>query len=90
MERALDAGAHIVNGQKVWTSYAGLVTGANSSFAPTRALLNTKTHGPSRGYEIAPASRFGPLRQMTGESEFKRAVLRDVRVPVENVLGKVE
>jgi alkylation response protein AidB-like acyl-CoA dehydrogenase len=30
-----------------------------------------------------------PLRQMTGESEFCELFFRDVRVPAENVLGKV-
>ncbi|MGA8555782.1 MAG: acyl-CoA dehydrogenase family protein, partial [Candidatus Acidiferrales bacterium] len=37
----------------------------------------------SRGVEVRP------LRQMTGESEFNELFFRDVRVPVANVLGKV-
>src|SRR5260370_39619285 len=30
-----------------------------------------------------------PLRQMTGETEFNELFFHDVRVPVENVVGKV-
>jgi alkylation response protein AidB-like acyl-CoA dehydrogenase len=37
----------------------------------------------SKGVEVRP------LRQMTGESEFNEIFFRDVRVPVDNVLGKV-
>jgi alkylation response protein AidB-like acyl-CoA dehydrogenase len=37
----------------------------------------------------SPGVEVRPLRQMTGESEFNEMFFRDVRVPVENVLGKV-
>jgi alkylation response protein AidB-like acyl-CoA dehydrogenase len=37
----------------------------------------------------SPGVEVRPLRQMTGESEFNELFFRDVRVPVENVLGKV-
>ena len=37
----------------------------------------------------SPGVEVRPLRQMTGESEFSEIFFRDVRVPVENVLGKV-
>src|SRR6266576_379199 len=37
----------------------------------------------------SPGVAVRPLRQMTGESEFNEIFLRDVHVPAENVLGKV-
>ena len=37
----------------------------------------------------SPGVEVRPLKQMTGESEFCEIFFRDVRVPVENVLGKV-
>jgi alkylation response protein AidB-like acyl-CoA dehydrogenase len=37
----------------------------------------------------SPGVEVRPLRQMTGESEFTEVFFRDVRVPVENVVGKV-
>ncbi len=36
-----------------------------------------------------PGVEVRPLRQMTGETEFNEIFFRDVRVPVENVVGKV-
>jgi len=36
-----------------------------------------------------PGVEVRPLKQMTGESEFNEIFFRDVRVPKENVLGKV-
>jgi alkylation response protein AidB-like acyl-CoA dehydrogenase len=37
----------------------------------------------------SPGVEVRPLRQLTGESEFCELFFRDVRVPVENVLGQV-
>ena len=68
---------------------AGLAIGANSSCAP---IANVPKH---KGLTVllvdmkSPGVEVRPLRQMTGESEFNELFFRDVRVPVANVLGKV-
>ena len=83
-------GAHyVVNGQKVWTSYGWvgdwceLVVRTDASVAKHKGLTVLLVDMKSPGVEVRP------LRQMTGESEFNEIFFRDVRVPVENVLGQV-
>ena len=88
-EARLDDGDYVVNGQKVWTSYgwAGdwceLVVRTDPAAPKHKGLTVLLVDMKSRGVEVRP------LRQMTGESEFNELFFRDVRVPVENVLGKV-
>ncbi len=88
-EARLDGGHYVVNGQKVWTSYgwAGdwceLVVRTDATAAKHKGLTVLLVDMKSPGVEVRP------LRQMTGESEFNELFFRDVRVPVENVLGKV-
>jgi alkylation response protein AidB-like acyl-CoA dehydrogenase len=85
----LDGGDYIVNGQKVWTSYGWLgdwcelVVRTDQAAPKHRGLTVLLVNMKSPGVEVRP------LRQMTGESEFNEIFFRDVRVPVENVLGKV-
>jgi len=83
------AGDHyIVNGQKVWTSYGWvgdwceLVVRTDANVPKHKGLSVLLIDMKSPGVEVRP------LRQMTGESEFNELFFRDVRVPVENVLGK--
>jgi len=87
---ARSSGDHyIVNGQKVWTSYGWvgdwceLVVRTDAEVAKHKGLTVLLVDMRSKGVEVRP------LRQMTGESEFNELFFRDVRVPVENVLGKV-
>jgi alkylation response protein AidB-like acyl-CoA dehydrogenase len=88
-EARLDGDHHIVNGQKVWTSYGTLgdwcelVVRTDASAAKHKGLTVILVDMKSPGVEVRP------LRQMTGESEFSELFFRDVRVPVENTLGKV-
>jgi alkylation response protein AidB-like acyl-CoA dehydrogenase len=88
-EARLDGDQYVVNGQKVWTSYgwAGnwceLVVRTDSNLPKHKGLTVLLIDMKSPGVEVRP------LRQMTGESEFNEMFFRDVRVPVENVLGKV-
>jgi alkylation response protein AidB-like acyl-CoA dehydrogenase len=88
-EAKLDGDHYIVNGQKVWTSYGWvgdwceLVVRTDSTAAKHKGLTALLVDMKSPGVEVRP------LRQMTGESEFNELFFRDVRVPVANVLGKV-
>src|ERR1700723_2903143 len=88
-EARLEGDHYIVNGQKVWTSYGSfgawceLVVRTDASVAKHKGLTVLLVDMKSPGVEVRP------LRQMTGESEFNELFFRDVRVPAENVLGKV-
>ena len=88
-EARLEGDHYVVNGQKVWTSYGWvgdwceLVVRTDASVAKHKGLTVLLVDMKSPGVEVRP------LRQMTGESEFNELFFRDVRVPVENVLGKV-
>ena len=88
-EARLDGDHYTVSGQKVWTSYGWvgdwceLVVRTDREAAKHKGLTVLLVNMKSAGVEVRP------LRQMTGESEFSELFFRDVRVPVENVLGKV-
>ena len=85
----LDGEAFVVNGQKVWTSYGWaadwceLVVRTDPTVPKHKGLTVMLVDMKSSGVEVRP------LRQMTGESEFTEVFFRDVRVPVENVVGQV-
>jgi alkylation response protein AidB-like acyl-CoA dehydrogenase len=82
-------GHFVLNGQKVWSSYAHI-----ADFCILVALSDPEAPR-YRGltYVIvdmhAPGVEVRPLRQITGEAEFNEIFLSDVEVPVENVLGEV-
>src|SRR5580693_3217074 len=85
----LDGDHYIVNGQKVWTSYGWvgdwceLIVRTDRSAAKHKGLTALLVDMKSPGVEVRP------LRQMTGEPAFNELFFRDVKVPVENVLGQV-
>ncbi len=88
-EARLDGDHFVVNGQKVWTSYGWvgdwceLVVRTDSNVPKHKGLTVLLIDMNSPGVEVRP------LRQMTGESEFGEIFFRDVRVPKDNVLGKL-
>jgi alkylation response protein AidB-like acyl-CoA dehydrogenase len=81
--------AFLVNGQKIWTSFAQLADWClllvrTDREAPkhkgiTCLLLDMHSEGVS----------VRPLRQMSGDSGFNEVFFSDVRVPVAHVLGEV-
>jgi alkylation response protein AidB-like acyl-CoA dehydrogenase len=88
-EARLEGGHYVVNGQKVWTSYGWV---ADWCEVVVRTDPNVPKH---KGLTVllvdmkTPGVDVRPLRQMTGETEFNEVFFRDVRVPVENVVGQV-
>ncbi|WP_374414011.1 acyl-CoA dehydrogenase [Novosphingobium colocasiae] len=79
----------IVNGQKIWTSYA-----QHSQWC--LALVRTSNEGPRhKGISLllidmrSPGITLRPLRQISGENEFNETFFDDVEVPVENLLGPI-
>src|SRR5258707_10467016 len=88
-EARLDGDHYIVNGQKVWTSYGWvgdwceLVVRTDPNAPKHKGLTVLLVDMKSPGVEVRG------LKQMSGESEFCEIFFRDVRVPVENVVGKV-
>ncbi|HLX42690.1 MAG TPA: acyl-CoA dehydrogenase [Bryobacteraceae bacterium] len=88
-EGKLDGDHFVVNGHKCWTSYGWaadwceLVVRTDPSAPKHQGLTVLLVDMKSPGVEVRG------LKQMSGESEFGEIFFRDVRVPIENVLGKV-
>jgi len=82
-------GRFVVNGQKVWSSFARF---ADWCILVTRSDPDSTRH-TGLTYLIvdmhAPGVEVRPLRQITGEAEFSEIFFTDVEVPDENVVGDV-
>ncbi|HYP30011.1 MAG TPA: acyl-CoA dehydrogenase [Blastocatellia bacterium] len=88
-EAVLDGDHFVVNGQKTWTSFGHF---ADWCFAVVRTDPDAPKHKGLTYLLIdmhSPGVSVRPLKQMTGESEFNEVVFQNVRVPVENVVGKI-
>ena len=85
-----DGDAFVVNGQKVWSSFAHiadwciLVTRTDPDAPKHAGLTYLLVDMNSDGVEVRP------LRQVTGDPEFNEIFFNDVRVPVSNVVGAVD
>ena len=85
----LDGDEFVVNGQKVWNSYAHLadwgilLARTNSEVPKHQGLSYFFVKMDSEGLDPRP------LRQMTGGAEFNETFFDNVRIPAENVIGGV-
>jgi alkylation response protein AidB-like acyl-CoA dehydrogenase len=83
-------GGWVVNGQKVWTSYARfadyaiLLARSDRAQPKHRGLTCFALDMRSRGIEIHP------IRQMNGAAEFNQVFLTDVALPDDAVIGEVD
>jgi alkylation response protein AidB-like acyl-CoA dehydrogenase len=88
-EGKLDGDHFIINGHKVWNSYGwiadwcALVVRTDQAAPKHEGLTYILVDMKSPGVEVRPT------KQLSGESEFAELYFKDVRVPVANVLGKV-
>ena len=79
----------IVNGQKIWTSYAQY---SHWCFALVRTDPDALKHKGLSFLLIdmtSPGISIRPLRQISGESEFNETFFDDVEVPVANIVGEI-
>ena len=83
----LDGESFVVNGQKVWTSYAAI---AQKCFCYVRTDPNVPKH---KGISVliidmdTPGLEVRPLKQVGGSSEFAEVFFTDAVVPAENLIG---
>jgi alkylation response protein AidB-like acyl-CoA dehydrogenase len=88
-EAKLDGDHFVVNGHKCWNSYGWaadwceLVVRTDPNVPKHKGLTVLLVDMKTPGVEVRN------LKQMSGESEFCEIFFRDVRVPVANVVGKV-
>jgi alkylation response protein AidB-like acyl-CoA dehydrogenase len=85
----LDGDRFIVNGQKVWTSYA---MAARHCFCYVRTDPAAPKH---KGISVlilemdTPGIDVRPLRHLTGAAEFAEVFFTDVEVPANNLIGQL-
>jgi len=88
--KAVDMGDHyLVNGQKVWTSYANY---ADWIFCLVRTDPQAKKHEGISFLLIDMTTkgvRTAPIRLISGSSPFCETFFEDVRVPKQNLVGKL-
>ena len=86
----LDGDSFVVNGQKVWTSFARY---ADWCMLLARTNVDAPKH---RGITFllvdmhSPGVTVRPLRQISGDEDFNEVFFEDVRVPRANAIGEID
>src|ERR1700761_9310413 len=79
----------VVNGQKVWTSFAKT---ADYGMLVARTNWDVPKH-QGISFFMLPMHQAGvevrPIHQITGESEFNEVFIEDARLPAENLVGEL-
>lgn len=84
-----DGDAFVVNGQKIWTSFAQM---ADYCLLLVRTDFDSPKHKGITCLLVdmrTPGISVRPLRMMSGDSGFNEVFFTDVRVPVTQVLGAI-
>lgn len=84
-----DGDQWVVNGQKVWTSFA---TTADYGMLVARTDWDVPKHRGISFFMLPmkqPGVEVRPIHQITGESEFNEVFLDDALVPAENLVGEL-
>jgi len=88
--RGADGGGWVLDGQKVWTSYAQF---ADWGLCLARTNPDVRKQAGITAFAVdmrAPGVEVRPLRQITGESDFNEVFLTDVFVADDCVIGAVD
>jgi acyl-CoA dehydrogenase len=83
-------GGWVVNGQKVWTSYARF---ANFAILLARSNPDRPKHHGLTCFVLdmrTPGIEISPIPQMNGAAEFNQVFLTDVEIPDHAVIGEVD
>jgi alkylation response protein AidB-like acyl-CoA dehydrogenase len=82
-----DGDEYVVNGQKVWTTFAHL---ARYGILLARTDPDAEAHRGISYFVVdmeVPGITIRPIRQMNGSADFNEVFLEDVRVPAANLVG---
>ena len=85
----LDGDDYVINGQKIWSSYAQF---ADHMFLLARTDTEAVKHRGITFFLLdmdTPGITVRPIQEMSGESSFNEEFFDNVRVPKNNVLGEV-
>jgi len=83
----VEGAAYVVNGQKVWTSFAQY---ADWCFLLARTDNTVKKHQGLSYFLVkmdTPGITVRPLKQITGESEFNEVFFDNVKIPASQMVG---
>jgi alkylation response protein AidB-like acyl-CoA dehydrogenase len=84
-----DGDEWVINGQKVWTSFAKT---ADDGMLVARTDWDVPKHQGISFFMLPmdqPGVEVRPIHQITGESEFNEVFIEDARLPAENLVGEL-